>query len=224
MSTRLPSVPLMHLNGPASLWWELPQGAADPPHGWLRFSILHVLPDALNAQWQPLDDEYTRRYAALYNEARDAQADALRRQHEARWNEFAAQQHDFHFFFADLAAAQQFATACLGQTSLAQTGRRDVAALPPGKPLLCPQLELTFDTATQRSGLFGLSRQRVPICTLTLRATPDTSTSQSLNPIRVISQAERLRDSLTTLAAADPASLRDERAIDIVEAVLGTPV
>ena len=54
-TNRLPSVPLMHLNGPATLWWELPQMANDPPHGWLRLSILHVLPDALHAQWQPLD-------------------------------------------------------------------------------------------------------------------------------------------------------------------------
>ncbi|PZR99390.1 MAG: hypothetical protein DLM69_07420 [Candidatus Chloroheliales bacterium] len=219
MSTSLPSVPLMHLNGPATLWWELPQTANDPPHGWLRLSILHVLPDALHAQWQPLDDEYTRRYAALYNEAKDEQAEELRRQHEARWNEFAAQQHDFHFFFASLDAAQQFAAACLTQTGLSLTGPHEVTTLPPGKPLLCPQLELTFDTATQRSGLFGLSRQNVATCTLALRADPDAA-SQPLNPTRVVAQAEQLRDSLAVLAATEPAALRDERAIGVVERVL----
>jgi hypothetical protein len=222
MSTRLPSVPLMHLNGPATLWWELPQSDSDPPHGWLRLSILHVLPDALHTQWQPLDDEYTRRYAALYNEAKDEQAEELRRQHETRWNEFAAQQRDFHFFFADLDAAQQFAAACLAQTSLALAGLRDVAMLPPGKPLLCPQLELSFNVATQRGGLFGLSRQSVATCTLTLRANLDIATSQPLNPTRVVAQAEQLRDSLAAIAAADPAALRDERAIGVVEGVLGS--
>ena len=222
MQARLPSVPLLHLNGPTSLWWELPQDPGDPPHGWLRLSILHVLPAALHAQWQPMDDEYTRRYAALYNEAKDRQAEELRHQHEARWNEFAAQQRDFHFFFADIAAAQQFATACLAQSSLALTGLTDVSALPPGKPLLCPQLELTFNTEMQRSGLFGRSRQSIATCTITLRADPDTSAFQPLNPARVVTQAEPLRDSLAALAASDPAALRDERAIATVEAVLGT--
>ncbi len=221
MQARLPSVPLMHLNGPTSLWWELPQAVSDAPHGWLRLSILHVLPAALHAQWQPLDDEYTRRYAALYNEAKDRQAEELRHQHEARWNEFATQQRDFHFFFAEVAAAQQFAAACLAQTSLSLTGLTDVPALPPGKPLLCSQLELTFNTETQRSGLFGRSRQSIATCTITLRADPATSASQPLNPARVVTQAEHLRDSLATLTTSDPTSLRDERAIDTVEAVLG---
>lgn len=216
---RLPSVPLMHLNGPATLWWELPQAADDPAHGWLRLSVIHVLPDVIQAQWQPLDDEYTRRYAALYNEAKDEQAEVLRRQHEARFNEFAAQQRDFHFFFSNLAVAQQFASACRSQSSLSLVGL-SAAPLPSGKSLLCPELELVFASETERGGLFGLSRRANPTCSLTLRANDDAATQQ-LNPARVVNQAERLQQSLASLAAADPASLRDERAIEVVEGVIG---
>jgi hypothetical protein len=211
----------MHLNGPATLWWELPQAAADPPHGWLRLSIIHVLPDSIQTQWQPLDEEYTRRYAALYTEAKDEQADALRRQHEARWNEFVTQQRDFHFFFASLAAAQQFAAACLAQTSLLLTGLSVTPPLPDGKSLLCPDLDLSFSSATQRGGLLGLARQTIALCNLTLRSPANINATQRLNPLRVVAQAERLSDSLATLAAAAPASLRDERAIKTVEQVIG---
>ncbi len=211
----------MPLNGPASLWWELPQGANDPPLGWFRFSVIHVLPDTVQAEWQPIDEQYTHRYAALYNEAKDQQADALRQQHEARWQaEFAARQRDFHFFFPDFPAVQQFAAACAAQSDLSLAGRGEGVPLTDRAALLCPQLELSFGSETIRRGLFGLGRQQMSNCTLILSAGSETAT-QHLNPARVAMMAAPLLNALAALAAADPAALRDQRALGVVEAVIG---
>jgi len=216
----LPSVPLLLYDGPTGLWWDLPEGEADPPRGWLRLSIVHALPTARREQWQQLEQEYTRRYTALYDEAKDKQAAELTARHQARWNEeFAAANRDFHFYFADFVQAEQFAQACLTQAEVQLAAgpadpRRQTA-------VICASLRLHVSQLTVHGRWMRPGRQQVLHYTLTLGDDPAASVAYQVAPARMVAQTAALLPHLHQIAATNPAHLRDERVIAIVEQIVG---